>query len=182
MFKKNIKPILMAGALALATAVSPVLAEDYNEDANGKTYIDGNTVTLTKTFTIESAVDNFRSETFGYTITANQDNAPLATIASSGSLTFTGSGTQTLAVTVDATQPSTEGKTVVPGTYTYILTETNDGSDNVTTEGATSYTITVRVVNSDSAVPGALEVDQITVVATGDNTNTKTIIRGVNTC
>ena len=27
MFKKNIKPILMAGALALATAVSPVLAE-----------------------------------------------------------------------------------------------------------------------------------------------------------
>ena len=174
MFKKNIKPILMAGALALATAVSPVLADDYTTDTNGNKYISGNTVTLTKTFTIESAVDNFRSETFGYTITANQDNAPLATIASSGSLTFTGSGTQTLAVTFDATQPSTEGKTVVPGTYTYILTETNDGSDNVTTEGATSYTITVRVVNSDSAVPGALEVDQITVVATGDNTNTKT--------
>ena len=40
MFKKNIKPILMAGALALAATVSPVLAEDYNEDANGKTYID----------------------------------------------------------------------------------------------------------------------------------------------
>ena len=39
MFKKNIKPILMAGALALATAVSPVFAvnvETTDEEKCGK--------------------------------------------------------------------------------------------------------------------------------------------------
>ena len=44
MFKKNIKPILMAGALALATTVSPVLAEEIpNVNSNG-------TITVTKNF------------------------------------------------------------------------------------------------------------------------------------
>ena len=179
MFKKNIKPILMAGALALATAVSPVLADDYTTDTNGNKYISGSTVYLTKNFTVEPIIGDVNEE-FEYTISTAQSHAPSATIASEGKLTFTNTDTKTLAVTFDATQPFKDGDTVVAGRYTYTLTESDQGSEAVTTEGATSYTITVRVVNSNSAEPGALEVDQITVVATGDNTNTKTTPNFVN--
>ena len=77
MFKKNIKPILMAGALALATAVSPVLADDYTTDTNGNKYISGSTVYLTKNFTVEPIIGDVNEE-FEYTISTAQSHAPSA--------------------------------------------------------------------------------------------------------
>ena len=62
MFKKNIKPILMAGALALATTVSPVFAVDGGNDnqASG--------IPVTKTFTYAKGVNSFSTDTFNFNI------------------------------------------------------------------------------------------------------------------
>ena len=59
MFKKNIKPILMAGALALATAVSPVFAEQNNATPNS--------IPVYKELVVAEGNNNV-SETFNFTV------------------------------------------------------------------------------------------------------------------
>ena len=66
MFKKNIKPILMAGALALATAVSPVLADE-NPDAVTPSP-SSNTIDVTKNLNFAKGISTI-NETYTYTVT-----------------------------------------------------------------------------------------------------------------
>ena len=76
MFKKNIKPILMAGALALATAVSPVLAEQVD---NVNVISTNNTFKINKTIKVADGAD-LPKGTISFNVNGNGAGKPSLTV------------------------------------------------------------------------------------------------------
>ena len=167
MFKKNIKPILMAGALALATAVSPVLAEG-NTPPNVN---NGGTITVTKNFeyaygvnfdnnvtvTINVAKAQFNS----LSVPTNETGFPdLTFVNGKNTMTFnsnqnigedaTTSGTVILTKNVQLSLPTTY---LHAGEYDYRITETvTDASGKNTPKSGivTEYQLRVYVKNGEN--------------------------------
>ena len=160
MFKKNIKPILMAGALALATAVSPVFAVDGGNDdqASG--------IPVTKTFTYAKGVNSFSTDTFNFNISFVGAFNPITGLPISGatldvnpainatnpeiSYTFTPNTTSTESIITDTKSTSSinfyANNSTVPGVYKYSISEATTTDTNVTYSTET-YTILVEVTN-----------------------------------
>ena len=160
MFKKNIKPILMAGALALATAVSPVFAVDGGNDdqASG--------IPVTKTFTYAKGVNSFSTDTFNFNISFVGAFNPITGLPISGatldvnpainatnpeiSYTFTPNTTSTESIITDTKSTSSinfyANNSTVPGVYKYSISEATTKDTNVTYSTET-YTILVEVTN-----------------------------------
>ena len=166
MFKKNIKPILMAGALALATTVSPVLAEEIpNVNSNG-------TITVTKNFQYAYGV-NFDDNV---TVTINaapaqfdelsvpQDKVPSLSFGSKNgvqnvnSMTFNSSqNTGADAITSGTVTLTDSVQIILPvythaGEYDYTITEEVSDSTKTNTKAGTvtEYQLRVYVINGTS--------------------------------
>ena len=178
MFKKNIKPILMAGALALATAVSPVFAVDGgNQDVN-PTYV--KSITVNKTLTLPAGIESLPAQAFNFTVTATGNNASIAPTPTVGTVniakanTTGGVGTSFSGNAVISFAPA---QGTIPGNYTYTLTETNESKPGITYDTA-QYTIEVQVINADENNPGTVVVSNACVVKTviedGKTKNEKT--------
>ena len=133
MFKKNIKPILMAGALALATAVSPVLADD-----DIKTISNTNEFNFTKNLSFAEGV-TLEAVTFNYTA-AFESSTPSTPSTNAPSISITGisfdnkdtdtdlstAGIQLSKigkVTITLKKDSNNKLLTIPGEYVYKLTE-----------------------------------------------------------
>ena len=160
MFKKNIKPILMAGALALATTVSPVFAVDGGNDdqASG--------IPVTKTFTYAKGVKSFSTDTFNFNISFVGAFNPITGSPINGatlnvtptiedndpeiSYTFepkTDSQNSIIDDTIATSSINFAANTnTVPGVYKYSISEATTTDTNVTYSDAT-YTILVEVTN-----------------------------------
>ncbi|MDY4796176.1 MAG: FctA domain-containing protein [Floccifex porci] len=160
MFKKNIKPILMAGALALATTVSPVFAVDGGNDdqASG--------IPVTKTFTYAKGVNSFSTDTFNFNISFVGAFNPITGLLISGATldvnpainatnpeiryTFTPNTTSTESIITDTKSTSSinfyANNSTVPGVYKYSISEATTTDTNVTYSTET-YTILVEVTN-----------------------------------
>ena len=160
MFKKNIKPILMAGALALATTVSPVFAVDNgnNDQARG--------IPVTKTFTYAKGVNSFSTDTFNFNISFVGAFNPITGLLISGATldvnpainatnpeiryTFTPNTTSTESIITDTKSTSSinfyANNSTVPGVYKYSISEATTTDTNVTYSTET-YTILVEVTN-----------------------------------
>ena len=160
MFKKNIKPILMAGALALATAVSPVFADDNGNDDQ----VSG--IPVTKTFTYAKGVNSFSTDTFNFNISFVGAFNPITGSPINGatlnvtptiedndpeiSYTFepkTDSQNSIIDDTIATSSINFAANTnTVPGVYKYSISEATTTDTNVTYSDAT-YTILVEVTN-----------------------------------
>ena len=160
MFKKNIKPILMASALALATTVSPVFAVDGGNDdqASG--------IPVTKTFTYAKGVNSFSTDTFNFNISFVGAFNPITGLLISGATldvnpainatnpeiryTFTPNTTSTESIITDTKSTSSinfyANNSTVPGVYKYSISEATTTDTNVTYSTET-YTILVEVTN-----------------------------------
>ena len=160
MFKKNIKPILMAGALALATTVSPVFAVDGGNDdqASG--------IPVTKTFTYAKGVNSFSTDTFNFNISFVGAFNPITGSPINGatlnvtptiedndpeiSYTFepkTDSQNSIIDDTIATSSINFAANTnTVPGVYKYSISEATTTDTNVTYSTET-YTILVEVTN-----------------------------------
>ena len=144
MFKKNIKPILMAGALALATAVSPVLAYD-NQDA-GTPSANSNTINVTKNLNYANGINTI-NETYTYTVTPKSY------------YTYT---TMKDGVSVPADQTNwTENNNSVFPTATYnnalnvVVNSENPGSEVTNTNYMNATTTqTITFTAKDDTIPG----------------------------
>ena len=198
MFKKNIKPILMAGALALATAVSPVLAktdDGYNTNIDGtKTYMDGSSINLIKTFNIADGADSFNSETFYFKCTPTGDNSANAPTVEwkLGNTTLTPDNAGKVGITFaksEATPNPTDTQTLqltfVPqqneptGVYTYQIVEVSGTNEKIDYDDS-SYTVTVRVANANEDGTGQLVVDQIKIEKDNDKVGASTFVNNYN--
>ena len=184
MFKKNIKPILMAGALALATTVSPVFA---NEDTN-------HIITIDKNFTIDKGNVNL-NETFTYKVEykgmytyegqalVTNTAYPYMFINSIQVLTETGTGsfqfttgnseTTTGEVTLPGTQATLgfDAGDCIPGVYTYEISENSIANTDLKdyTVDDTHYTVYVTVKNNGSGKA----IDSVSVRKTNAPNDTK---------
>ena len=160
MFKKNIKPILMAGALALATTVSPVFAVDGGNDnqASG--------IPVTKTFTYAKGVNSFSTDTFNFNISFVGAFNPITGSPINGatlnvtptiedndpeiSYKFTPITNSQNSIINDKIETSSiifaANTNTVPGVYKYSISEATTTDTNVTYSDAT-YTILVEVTN-----------------------------------
>ena len=139
MFKKNIKPILMAGALALATAVSPVLANTPPEAGNNviTTTNDNNgnkTFQFTKTFTYAKGI-TFPNPTFTYAVDGNSVTGNKKPIVTISDISFT--DTDKKSNDTDSTVRYEKNGTItislnsaVPGEYIYTIKENSYTSDD----------------------------------------------------
>ena len=186
MFKKNIKPILMAGALALATAVSPVLAEQVD---NVNVISTNNTFKINKTIKVADGAD-LPKGTISFNVNGNGAGKPSLTV---DNITVDknndkNSNTYDLEFETTATVSITdaEGKiNVIPGVYSYTVTENNSGID-AGTNGTISYNvenrtynINVYVENIPDDINGELTgtthvgIKAITATIVGDNDNIK---------
>ena len=204
MFKKNIKPILMAGALALATAVSPVFAADT---------ADKETITVTKDLNVANG-NNTINETFKYSVTpvkyytySNEDGSPgdptnynNENNANNNTLYFpTVTTNNTLNVVLPKTDQTadpvsditfTVNTKTIPGVYEYTIKETkNDGSDLpstgiVTPENSNKkyiydtsvYTVYVTVVDKN----GVMDISNVQIQK-GNNSGKNDVLKFTNT-
>ena len=165
MFKKNIKPILMAVALALATAVSPVFADDNGNDDQ----VSG--IQVSKTLTYAKGVNSFSTGTFYFNISFEgavnpinnvtipnaslNVNPPINTNGSEFSYTFSPiltSNDSIISETKTSSINFTANTSTVPGIYKYKVTELNpntdsdlNNDDNNVTYDSNTYTILVDV-------------------------------------
>ena len=150
----------MAGALALATAVSPVFAVDGGNDdqASG--------IPVTKTFTYAKGVNSFSTDTFNFNISFVGAFNPITGLPISGatldvnpainatnpeiSYTFTPNTTSTESIITDTKSTSSinfyANNSTVPGVYKYSISEATTTDTNVTYSTET-YTILVEVTN-----------------------------------
>ena len=150
----------MAGALALATAVSPVFAVDGGNDdqASG--------IPVTKTFTYAKGVNSFSTDTFNFNISFVGAFNPITGLPISGatldvnpainatnpeiSCTFTPNTTSTESIITDTKSTSSinfyANNSTVPGVYKYSISEATTTDTNVTYSTET-YTILVEVTN-----------------------------------
>ena len=176
MFKKNIKPILMAGALALAATVSPVFAVD--DQASATNYV--TQITVNKTLTLPAGIESLPAQAFNFTVTPTGNNASIAPTPTIGTVnigaanTTGGVGTSFTGNAVISFAPATG---TLPGNYTYTLKETNESATGITYDTA-EYTIEVQVINADEANPGTVVVSDVCVVKTvtenGETSKVKT--------
>ena len=179
MFKKNIKPILMAGALALATAVSPVLAEGVQGDPT-QTIYNNDTITINKALSYAAGITGVTNKTFTFSITPQGNNSSTAPIVVDATDTNATSAIEyyiTLGgVTTDDTDNTKSGyKTVkfvpttstTPDIYEYELKEvvptTEDSDIKYNTNGIVKYKVKVRVENTSAGGQNTLEVKAITI-------------------
>ena len=178
MFKKNIKPILMAGALALATTVSPVFAVDGETPDVNPTYV--SSITVNKTLTLPEGIESLPAQEFNFTVTPTGDNKNIAPTAEIGKVEIEevekagGVGTSFSGNAVISFAPA---QGTIPGNYTYTLKETNESATGITYDTA-EYTIEVQVINADEANPGTVVVSDVCVVKTvtenGETSKVKT--------
>ena len=160
MFKKNIKPILLAGALALATAVSPVLADELESPTEDQ--VSG--IQVSKTLTYAKGVNSFSTGTFYFNISFEGAVNPITGLPIDGatlnvtptikdndpefSYQFAPKTTSENSIINDtiATESIsfTANTNTVPGIYKYSISEVNTADPNVTYSDAT-YTILVDV-------------------------------------
>ncbi|MGM9948204.1 DUF7601 domain-containing protein, partial [Floccifex sp.] len=174
MFKKNIKPVLLAGALALATAISPVMAADISNsyDPNAannkydtvqkdgeeiKTNISGDTVNIKKTLSFDNNLKNLNEQlSFNFTVNHNTSSGANDTEKGTGTapvvkVNNVETNTGTITFTDLATSPSAlafkfEPTTgTTPGNYYYTLTET-PGTQNGTAQTGVTYSETTYTI------------------------------------
>ena len=197
MFKKNIKPILMAGALALATAVSPVLAEGVQGDPT-QTIYNNDTITINKALSYAAGITGVTNKTFTFSITPQGNNSSKAPIVVDATDTNATSAIEyyiTLGgVTTDDTDNTKSGyKTVkfvpttstTPDIYEYELKEvvptTEDSDIKYNTNGIVKYKVKVRVENTSAGGQNTLEVKAITIAPITLNEDGTTTVEGTKT-
>ena len=172
MFKKNIKPILMAGALALATAVSPVFAEQNNATPNS--------IPVYKELVVAEGNNNV-SETFNFTVQIDKYYA----YAGDTGATPTTYPTYTLnSITANTKYPASwtyKGSSsisfslngAVPGVYTYNLVENEKTPTTNQTykTDKTTYKLYVTVENvrteSGDAITESVQITSVKATKTG---------------
>ena len=153
MFKKNIKPVLLAGALALATAVSPVFAEETTnsisvtktaEFASGFNTVNGEfsfTVTPYSYYTYKNSDGSTDEE--AYNEKTNGEKFPTSAL---GNIIIDYDANGTFAASKSESQNLTFTKTIktIPGVYVYTVKE-NDGKVNGWSYDETVYYVYVTV-------------------------------------
>ena len=186
MFKKNIKPILMAGALALATAVSPVMAEKVDKvdviSTNGS-------FTINKTIKVADGA-TLPTGTISFNVIGNDSGKPVLTVPNIivDKSKDVDSTTTDLEFETEATVSITDADgniNVIPGVYNYTVTENNTGI-NAGTNGTISYNVENRTYNINVYVENISEynddgelsgshvgIKAITATIVGDNDNIK---------
>ena len=197
MFKKNIKPILMAGALALATAVSPVLAEGVQGDPT-QTIYNNDTITINKALSYETGITDVTEKKFEFSITpqgTNSSFAPNVVDATETNATSTDKYYITLggAITGDSDNTKNGSKTIkfvpttstTPDIYEYELKEvvptTEDSDIKYNTNGIVKYKVKVRVENTSAGGQNTLEVKAITIAPITLNEDGTTTVEGTKT-
>lgn len=176
----------MAGALALATAVSPVLAEQVD---NVNVISTNGSFTINKTIKVADGA-TLPTGTISFNVTGNGSGKPVLTVPNIivDKSKDVDSTTTDLEFETEATVSITdaEGKiNVIPGVYTYTVTEKSEGvnvEDNATiaynVENRT-YNINVYVENIPDDINGELTgtthvgIKAITATIVGDNDNIK---------
>ena len=168
----------MAGALALATAVSPVFAVNVETPDVNPTYV--SSITVNKTLTLPAGIESLPAQAFNFTVTATGNNATIAPTPTVGTVniaqanTTGGVGTSFSGNAVISFAPA---QGTIPGNYTYTLTEKNESATGITYDTA-QYTIEVQVINANENNPGTVVVSDVCVVKTvikdGETVNVKT--------
>lgn len=170
MLKKNIKPVLLAGALALATAVSPVMATQV-DNGDGTT-----TPTLTdcefkKVLSFADGVSLDADVTFGYTVNfdnTNSDYIENAPTVELDSVTFNKDNQIDTNDTLKGIQLSQTGNIAIslirkdgkiltkPGVYVYTIYENATPNTNTNpgtfTNDSNRYRLRVYVENTDNGI------------------------------
>ncbi|MGN1276758.1 MAG: Spy0128 family protein [Floccifex sp.] len=151
----------------MATAVSPVLANDQLQDsANTTNYV--TQITVNKTLTLPQGIESLPAQAFNFTVTATGNNASVAPTPTIGTVNIDAAnktGGVDTSINGTATISFAPKQTTLPDVYTYTLKETNSGATGVTYDTA-EYTIEVQVINADENNPGAVVVSDVCVVKT----------------
>ncbi|MGM9948265.1 DUF7601 domain-containing protein, partial [Floccifex sp.] len=152
----------------MATAVSPVLANDdqLQDSANTTNYV--TQITVNKTLTLPQGIESLPAQAFNFTVTATGDNASIAPTPTNGTINIDAAnktGGVDTSINGTTTISFAPKQTTLPGVYTYTLKETNSGATGVTYDTA-EYTIEVQVINADENNPGNVVVSDVCVVKT----------------
>ncbi|MGM9912656.1 DUF7601 domain-containing protein, partial [Floccifex sp.] len=170
MFRKNIKLVVLAGALALATAVSPVFAE-----VNSNQIITDGNVPVEKTLLVDDGVTSI-NKTFTFTVTPVGEAAANINYTPSVSYSYSSLDLNGNELVKSGEKIAFSAKdNAVPGEYEFSVKETIvEDDENVTYDG-TEYKIRVYLTNNnaENAGSGKVVVSSITAVDKDEDTDGK---------